>query len=89
MIFTHPPQFDGCCEEIDLVIAYDYEPAEPEVLYPVEDAYPGCAENAEISEIQFNIGGLLSSVTDVIDQDFKDSLVEYCLMDFRSRNDEY
>ncbi len=87
MIFTHPHQFDGMAEEIDLVIDYDYEPAEPEVLHPIEDAYPGCAECATISSVMFNIGGVFSTVTDIIDQSFMEVLEDYCMMNQRSLSD--
>ena len=88
MRFTHPHQFDGMADEIDLVIDYDYEPAEPQVLHPIEDAYPGCAECATISSVMFNIKGRFSDVTDIIDQGFMEVLEDYCLMDRRSLNDD-
>ena len=87
MRFTHPHQFDGMADEIDLVIDYDYEPAEPEVLHPIEDAYPGCAAEAHITQIQIYFNEKYLTVTDIMDQSFIEVLEEYCLMNQRSLSD--
>ncbi len=84
MKYTHYHQFDGMKEEIALVCHYDYEPEEPAVYYPVDDAYPGCAEAAVISQVCFNIAGSFSDVTGMIDDEFMAELEEACLEDFRS-----
>ncbi len=77
--YTHYHQFDGMNDEIAIVCHFDYEPAEPEVLHPIEDAYPGCAECATISSVHFNINGNLSYVTGLIDEVFMAELEEACL----------
>ena len=82
MRFTHHYQFDGL-DEIALVIDFDYEPEEKEVLYPIDEAYPGCPENAVISSVQFNIGGVYSTVTGMIDEAIMEELVEACLEHYR------
>ena len=78
MRFTHYKEFDGL-EEIALIIDYEYEPEEKQVLYPIDDAYPGCAENAVITAVAFNINGRFTSITSLIAEDLKEELVEAAL----------
>jgi len=89
MRFTHHHQFDGL-EEIALVIDYDYEPSEPMITDPDAAGFgPGCAENAVVSQVSFNINGRFTVITGLIDDDLMEVLVEASLEDFGSRHDEY
>jgi len=89
MRFTHPHQFDGMNDEIDLVIDYDYEPAEPMIENPEHPLFgPGCAEDANISRIQMCLDDKYLDVTDIIDQSFVEVLEEFCLMNQRSLSDD-
>ena len=81
MRFTHYHQFDGL-DEVKLVIHYDYEEAEPAILYG-DDAYPGWPENALISAVHLYIGDDYSAIIDLITEDFMAELVEHCLEDYR------
>jgi len=47
----------GLFEEFEAKIEFDYQPKEEQVLYPVEDAYPGCAEAANITSVEIFVGG--------------------------------
>jgi len=82
MRIVHHHQFDGL-EEIALVIDYDYQPEEPEVFYPVDDAEPGWPEEAQISSVCFNINGNFSDITGLISDEFMTELEAVCLEDFR------
>ena len=37
--------------ELDAKVHFDYLPAEPEVLWPTDDAHPGCPEEADITNV--------------------------------------
>lgn len=86
MRFTHYKEFDGL-EEIALVIDYEYEPEEKQVLYPNDDAHPGWPENAVITAVAFNINGNYSSITSRITEDFNEELVEAALENYHEGAD--
>ncbi len=37
--------------EVVIVVDYDYQPAEKQVLYPNDEAYPGCDANVTINSV--------------------------------------
>ena len=45
--------------DVELKITGLYEEGEPEVLYPVDDAYPGTADSFEIIEVNITKGNPL------------------------------
>ena len=58
-------EFLGCefLGEMDATVHFDYLPAEPEVLWPTDDAHPGCAEEADITNVMASINGITQPVT--------------------------
>ena len=81
-VLKHYIEFDNL-NEVALFIHYDYEEAEPQVLYPVDDAYEGCAENANISDVLMMVDDALISILNLITGKFRYELVELCLEDHR------
>lgn len=45
MIFTH------IGSEVGVNVYFDYQPEEPAVLHPIEDAYPGCPSEVIINSV--------------------------------------
>ena len=66
-------------EELPASVYFDYEPAEEAVLYPIDDAYPGCAESADIHSIVVSINGYAVEVLPLIDEIDLGELEEECL----------
>jgi len=87
MTFTHYHEFNGL-KEVALEISYDYQPEEETVLYPVDDAYEGCAEKAMISSVCMNIRGNLTDITRMITDDFMRELEEFALEDHNQGAEE-
>jgi hypothetical protein len=83
MIFTHYHQFEELNDSVALVIEYDYEPAEKQVLNPIEDAHEGCAENAVISSVQLSIHDESLPIKFLISESLEEELVEACLENHR------
>ena len=76
MRFTHTVETDHF-GELDLIVDYDYEPAEPETRLE-----PGCAENAVINAVMINLAGNYATMPTA---EFLDELlVEAALEDFHA-----
>jgi|694.fasta_scaffold84741_8 hypothetical protein len=45
--------------DVELEISGIYDEGEPEILYPVDDAYPGSGESFEIMEVSIRKGNAL------------------------------
>jgi hypothetical protein len=39
-------------DDLEVLLTYDYEPAEPVILYPNDRAHPGSPENVEITSVE-------------------------------------
>jgi len=81
-VLKHYIEFDKL-NEVALFIHYDYEPAEAQVLYPIDDAYEGCAENANISDVLMMVDDNLVSILNIVSDELRAELVEHCLEDYR------
>ena len=62
--------------EIEANVHFDYLPAEAEVLWPVEDSHPGCAEEADITNVMITINGITQSVMEMVPEFYIDELAE-------------
>ena len=70
--------------EIEVEVDYDYSPAEPMVLYPNEDAYPGCPADIYITEIK--LGG--KSIEYLLTSEQLDHNESMCWDNVESMNEE-
>lgn len=87
MRFTHYKEFEGL-EEIALVIDYEYEPAQREIIQgDPDDCQEGIAENAVIGQVSMNIYGNFSSITSLITDSFMEELVELAIEDYTNQGE--
>lgn len=69
----------GLFEEFEARIEFDYEPEEKEVLYPVDDAYPGCPEDASLTSVMISVNDQWIEVLPILSYIAIDQLEEECL----------
>lgn len=87
MRFKHYHEFEGM-EELELMIDYDHQPFEAQILYPTDDAYEGCSEAALINYVAITINGKFTGITSLLTEDFKEKLEELCLEDYGNQRNE-
>ena len=73
--------------ELQAKIEFDYQPAEPAVLNPIEDAYPGCDEEFSVTSLEVLINFNWFQVLDLVPADYHDLLEDKC-RDFFNEGDE-
>ena len=56
----------GALGELDVIVQFDHQPFEPTVIHPVDDAYEGCAESAEITSVIAILDGIEVQIMDKI-----------------------
>ena len=64
--------------ELDASISFDYQPAEPAVMNPIEDAYPGCAEEFSVTSLEVFINDKWERVLDLVPEYYHDLLEDKC-----------
>jgi len=63
--------------EVEVKVYFDYQPEEPEVLHPSEDAYPGCPSEVIINSVC--VGGVNGmDLLEVLDGACISALEEEC-----------
>lgn len=65
--------------EKELRIEFDYQPFEEQILYPIDDAYPGCPEAAMIVSVDVWIGDGWIDILESLSPDAISRLEEECL----------
>ena len=51
-------------DDTSVTIEFDYTPEEAPVLHPVDDAYPGCAADAEISGVFIGTDNIMDALSE-------------------------
>ena len=78
MQFTHTLDC-GDIGEIDATVSFDYEPAEEMVMYPNEDAHPGCAEMATVTSVMGTINNIYMELLPLLSEEVIELLAEAAL----------
>ena len=82
--YIHPYQFDQFEDEIDLVIEFDYVPAERMQPNPDLGGFgPGCPEGVEISSVEFKFGEILIDAWNYLGEDLIDEFALAALEDYK------
>ena len=86
------PQFqtDLDCEflgEISASVYFDYTPAEPAIMNPIDKAEPGCAEEADVTCVEILINGTTCDVMEMIPEFYVSELEERAI-EFINQQDE-
>jgi hypothetical protein len=74
--------------ELTATVHFDYLPAEPEVLYPTDDAHPGCAEEADITNVIVKLNGMFQSIMALVPEHLVDELAERAIEWLNDQSDE-
>ena len=73
--------------ELEASISFDYQPEEPEVLHPIEEAYPGCAEEFSVTSLEVLINDNWHQVMDLVPEYYHDVLEDKCRESFNEGED--
>ena len=74
--------------ELEADVHFDYLPEEPEVLYPTDDAHPGCAEEADITNVIVEMNSMKQSVMAMIPEVYIEQLQERAIEWINEQGDE-
>ena len=73
--------------ELEASISFDYQPEEPEVLHPIEEACPGCAEEFSVTSLEVFINDKWHQVLDLVPEFYHSELEDKC-SEFFNEGDE-
>lgn len=62
--------------EVYADVKFEYLPEEPEILWPVDDAHPGCEADADIIDVIITINGIKQSVISMVPEFYIEELAE-------------
>ena len=62
--------------EFEFSIDYDYQPEEKQILYPNEDAYPGCSAEITLNAIEIAGFDILSHIGEEYQERLKAEIME-------------
>ena len=62
--------------EIEILVHFDYQPEEKEVIWPIDEAYPGCPESVTINSIYVNQAEITSLFSAEMMSGIEDEILE-------------
>jgi len=64
-------------DELAVDVYYDYDPGEPEVLYPIDKAHPGCGAEIIVNMVMVNGSDILNCLNQKTINKIEDNINEF------------
>lgn len=70
-------------DDVDVVVEFDYSPAEPMMVFPIEKAYPGMEERVELTAVKVKANPTQDDILSALSKEQKTDIELACYQHVR------